>query len=119
MRNFNGKNASTKLASNVVSIDDQRKKQKQQKQEESFRSYLKSLKQEQLQYEANYLLNRIEDVVDKNQKDDLLLKSALLMDEIAHRVSNGSLSANINEFAQDIRSKADSSKSHRSDQQLH
>lgn len=95
---------------NVVSIEELRKKNKQQKQEASFKAYLKSLKQEQLQYEANYLLNRIDIVVEVDQKDELLLKSALLMDEIALRVSNGTLSANINEFAEEIRSKAESAK---------
>ena len=90
---------------NVVSIQAAREKQHQLKKEENFKLYLKSLKQEQLQYEANYLLNRIDMAIESNQKNEILLKSALLMDEIAQRVSNGSLSASINDFAQDIREK--------------
>jgi len=90
---------------NVVEFGTLKKKQELKQKEASFKAYLSSLKQDQLQLEANYLLNKMTDDLD----DEFLLKSALLMDELAKRVSAESMSNTINQFASDIREKIDQS----------
>ena len=87
--------------SNILELDSQRKKLELKKKESQFKIYLSSLKQDQLQSEANYLLNKVSD----NVNDEYLLKSALLMDELAKRVSADNMSHTINKFAENIREK--------------
>lgn len=87
--------------SNVVDLEQQRRKAALKKTELSFKSYLSSLKQEQLQTEANFLLNQFSD----EYNEDYLLKSALLMDELAKRVSATNMSHTINKYAQNLREK--------------
>lgn len=91
--------------SNVVDLLAERKKIELKKTEAAFKSYLSSLKQEQLQTEANFLLNQFSDQCD----DKYLLKSALLMDELAKRVSASNMSHTINKYAENLREKLDSS----------
>lgn len=90
---------------NVVEIETLRKKQELKKTEMNFKNYLSSLKQDQLQVEATYLLNKMTD----NLSEEFLLKSALLMDELAKRVSAESMSNTINSFANNIREKIEES----------
>ncbi len=87
--------------SNVVDLQQQRKKAALKKTEHNFKAYLSSLKQEQLQTEANFLLNQFSD----EYSEDYLLKSALLMDELAKRVSATNMSHTINKYAQNLREK--------------
>ena len=88
--------------SNVISLDQKRKLRDLKLKEKSFKKYLTSLKQEQLQFEANYIINKIND---ENLSDEFLLKSALLMDELAQRVSVGQMAHTINKYATNLRSK--------------
>lgn len=90
--------------SNVVSLDQKRKLKNLKSKEKSFKKYLTSLKQEQLQYEATYIINKIND---EDLSDEFLLKSALLMDELAQRVTVGQMANTINKYASNIRSKMD------------
>jgi hypothetical protein len=87
--------------SNVVDLEQQRKKAALKRTEVTFKTYLSSLKQEQLQTEANFLLNQFSD----EYNEDYLLKSALLMDELAKRVSATNMSHTINKYAQNLRDK--------------
>ncbi len=89
--------------SNVVDLQARRKKIELKKTEAQFKNYLSSLKQEQLQTEANYLLNQFSDKCD----DKYLLKSALLMDELAKRVTASNMSHTINKYAENLRGKLD------------
>lgn len=88
--------------SNVVSLSERRKLKKLKATEKEFKSYLKSLKQDQLQTEANYI---IEKVNEDNLSDEFLLKSALLMDELAMRINVDNMANTINKFATNLRSK--------------
>lgn len=87
--------------SNVLDLERQRKKSALKKTELNFKAYLASLKQEQLQTEADFLLNQFSD----EYSEDYLLKSALLMDELAKRVSATNMSHTINKYAQNLRDK--------------
>jgi hypothetical protein len=87
--------------SNVVDLEQQRKKVALKRTEVTFKTYLSSLKQEQLQTEANFLLNQFSD----EYNEDYLLKSALLVDELAKRVSATNMSHTINKYAQNLRDK--------------
>jgi hypothetical protein len=91
---------------NVINLEDAKTKFALKQKEIQFKAYLRSLKREQLQYEANYLMNKAHDGLD----DDTLLKSALLMEELATRVSTDSMSNTITNYADEIRNKADSFK---------
>lgn len=86
----------------VVSLDDARKLRLLKDKEKEFKAYLGSLKQDQLQNEVDFLLNQIDSTEDNQE---FILKSAMLLDELASRVNIGSMSATINNFAKDIRSK--------------
>lgn len=90
---------------NIIELDAQRRKLELKKKEAQFKTYLSSLKQEQLQTEANYLLNKVSDNEDDQLNEEYLLKSALLMDELAKRISADNMSHTINKFAENIREK--------------
>ena len=92
--------------SNIYELETRRKKLELKKKESQFKFYLSSLKQEQLQSEANYLLNKVTDDGD----NEYLQKSALLMDELAKRVSADNMSHTINKFAENIREKLEDNK---------
>lgn len=88
----------------VVSIEDARKLRHLKDKEKEFKNYLKSLKQNQLEHEIDYLLNEFDS---SNNKQESILKSAMLLDELASRVDVESMSISINEFANEVRSKLD------------
>lgn len=90
------------MNSNIVSIVERKKLKDLKVKEKQFKSYLSSLKQDQLQIEANYIINKINE---ENLTDEFLLKGALLMDELATRVSVSKMSHTITKFSKNIRSK--------------
>ena len=90
------------MNSKIVSIAERRKLKELKNKEKQFKSYLSSLQQDQLQIEANYIINKINE---DNLTDEFLLKSALLMDELAVRVSVANMSHTITKFSKNIRSK--------------
>lgn len=93
--------------SNIVELEARRKEVELKKKESQFKVYLSSLKQDQLQTEANYLLNKVSNTDTADLNEEYLLKSALLMDELAKRVSADKMSHTINKFADNIREKMD------------
>lgn len=90
------------MNSNIVSIAERKKLKDLKIKEKQFKSYLSSLKQDQLQIEANYIINKINE---ENLTDEFLLKGALLMDELATRVNVSNMSHTITKFSKNIRSK--------------
>jgi hypothetical protein len=91
---------------NVIDLGQAREKLALKQKEEQFKKYLSSLKQEQLQYEANYLMNKAGTDLDQ----ETLLKSALLMEELAKRVSANSatkMSDTISSYAEELRKKTE------------
>lgn len=90
------------MNSNVVSIEQKRKLKKLKEKESIFKSYLSKLKQEELQYEANYIINKVNE---NDLSEEFLLKSALIMDELAKRVDAIQMSNTINKYSDNIRSK--------------
>tara|TARA_Y100000768_G_scaffold388884_1_gene388277 strand:- start:6862 stop:7161 length:300 start_codon:yes stop_codon:yes gene_type:complete len=90
------------LDSNVISLNERRKLKELKETEKEFKGYLKSLKQDQLQFEANYIIEKINE---ENLSDEFLLKSALLMDELAMRINVENMANTINKFALNLRSK--------------
>ena len=47
------------MSSKVVSLDKQRRLKELKHKEEMIKGYLSKLKQEELQYEANYIMNKV------------------------------------------------------------
>lgn len=90
------------MDTNIYSIDKHRKLKDLKEKERQFKNYLSHLKQEDLQYEANYIINKINE---ENLSDEFLLKSSLLMEELAKRVDANHMSNTINKFSSNIRSK--------------
>jgi hypothetical protein len=88
---------------NVIDLSKAKAKLALKQKEEQFKQYLSSLKQDQLQIEANYILNQSQGL-----DEETLMKSALLMEELAKRVSANNMSDTISGFAKDLREKADS-----------
>ncbi len=91
----------------VLNLSELRMKNELKEQETQIKAYLSSLKQEDLQYEANYLMNKIQIGTEIDQA--ALLKSALLMDELAKRVSGNTMSDSISAFAKNIRTQMNDS----------
>lgn len=89
---------------NVIDLGQAREKLALKEKEQQFKKYLSSLKQEQLQYEANYLMNKVGNDLD----EETLLKSALLMEELAKRVSANKMSDTITSYAEELRKKSES-----------
>lgn len=87
--------------SNVVEFAEAKRTLLLKQKEKQFKNYLSSLKQDQLQIEANFLMNK----VGNDLNDEALMKSALLMEELAKRVSSDNISNSIHKFAGDIREK--------------
>lgn len=71
--------------------------------EAKFKNYLGALKQEELQTEANFIMNSMGQDLDV----DSLRKSALLMEELAKRVSVDSMSSSISDLANNLRDQLD------------
>lgn len=87
---------------NVIDLTRAKAKLAFKHKEEQFKKYLSSLRQDQLQTEANYILNKSQGL-----DEETLMKSALLMEELAKRVSADKMSDTITGFAKDLREKAD------------
>ena len=92
------------MDSNIVSIDQKRRLKRLKEVESSFKSYLTKLKQEDLQYEANYVINKVNT---DDLSEEFLLKSALIMDELGKRVTSSNMANTINQFSSNLRSKMD------------
>jgi len=92
------------MDSNIISIDQQRRLKKLKEKEQVFKSYISKLKQSDLQFEANYIINKVND---EDLSQEFLLKSALLMEELAKRVDATQMSNTINKFSANLRSKMD------------
>ena len=90
------------MNSNVVSIDQRRRLKKLKEKESIFKSYLSKLKQDELQFEANYIINKVNE---SDLSEEFLLKSALIMDELAQRVGATKMSNTIDKYSENIRSK--------------
>lgn len=90
------------MDNNVISLDQKRKLKDLKQKEKFFKTYLGKLKQEELQYEANYIMNKVNE---ENLSEEFLLKSALLMDELAKRVSATDMANTINKFSENLRAK--------------
>jgi len=90
------------MGSKIISFIEKKKLKELKAKEVKFKSYLSSLKQDQLQTEANYIINKIKD---ENLSDEFLLRSALLMDELAIRVDTVNISHTIQKFSKNLRSK--------------
>ena len=93
---------STHKPENVISIEKLRKDKDRRMEQSQFQGYLKSLPQDQLQFEADFLINQIEN---EGATEKLLTRVALLMEELATRVNGERMSSVINEFAGNIRNK--------------
>lgn len=91
---------------NVVNLEAAKRKKSLMDLEKKFKVYLSSLKQEQLQYESNFLINKFGE---NGLSEEDLLKSALLMDELAKRMSADKMSQTIVDFASNIRAKMNES----------
>lgn len=89
---------------NVIDLSQAKTKLELKNKEERFKRYLSSLKKEQLQTEANYILNK-----SRGLDEETLMKSALLMEELAKRVSANKISNTINRLAKDLKDKAHTS----------
>ena len=88
------------MSSNIISLDQQRRLKSLKEQEGTFKKYLAKLQHEELQYEANHIINKVNE---ENLSDEFLLKSALLMEELANRVEATKMSNTINKFSLNIR----------------
>jgi hypothetical protein len=92
------------MSSKIVSLDKQRRLKDLKRQEESIKSYLSKLKQEELQYEANYIMNKVNE---EDLSDEFLLRSALLMDELAKRMDANHMANTINVFSKNLKKRLD------------
>ena len=95
-----------KMESNIISLEKGRRLKKLKDQEKVFKTYLEKLQQEELQYEANYIINKVNE---ENLSDEFLLKSALLMDELARRVEATQMANTITKFSENLRRKFEDS----------
>lgn len=93
------------METNIFSIEKHKKLKELKNKELQFKAYLNNLKHEQLQYEANHIINKINE---DNLSDEFLLKSSLLMEELAKRVDANQMANTINKFSSNIRSRIDS-----------
>lgn len=88
------------MSSKIVSLEKQRRLKELKRQEANFKVYLSKLKQEELQYEANYIMNKVNE---EDLSEEFLLKSALLMDELAKRMDANKMANTINLFSKNLR----------------
>jgi uncharacterized membrane protein YheB (UPF0754 family) len=86
----------------VVSLEKLRAEKAFREKENTFKKYLTSLKTSELQHEANYIINRVQD---EDQSEDFYLKGALLMDELASRINELGLSSTIKQFSEKLKTK--------------
>ena len=90
------------MDSNVISLEQKRRLRNLKQQERIFKSYLSKLKHEDLQYEADDVINKVNK---EKLSEEFLLKRALIMDELASRVDANKMSNTINKFSKNIRAK--------------
>lgn len=90
-------NNGLELASNVFDFEAIKRKKELNTIEKNFKNYLSSLKSDQLEHEANYFMNKGE-----FSKEDTL-KSALLMDELAKRMSSNRLKERVQVFSYNLK----------------
>ncbi len=102
LKNLRGERES--MDSKIISLDKQRRLKELKRQEESIKSYLSKLKQEELQYEANYIMNKVNE---DELSEEFLLRGALLMDELAKRMDANKMANTINLFSQNLRKRLD------------
>jgi len=91
------------MKDNVIGLEKAKNDLANKRADQKFKSYLGSLKQEELQTEANYIMNNMGSDLDAES----LKKSAMLMEELAKRVSVDTMSSSINDFASSLREKID------------
>lgn len=87
------------MKNNVIGMESAKNEIELKRSEAKFKNYLSALKQEELQTEANYIMNSMGQDLDVES----LKKSALLMEELAKRVSVDSMSSSISDFANSLR----------------
>lgn len=88
--------------SKVVSLEKKREEFYKIKSKREFEGYLKQLKDHELRYEADFILDNI----DFRESDkDFLEKGAMLLDELAQRTQESSLSTKIEELSQALKLK--------------
>lgn len=92
------------MDANIYSLEKTRELKILKETETKFQSYLNVLKQEELQYEANYIIDKIND---EDLSNEFLLKSSLLMDELAKRVQASSMANTISKYSKNLRGKLD------------
>lgn len=101
-----GHKAIGSIMKKVVSLAEKREEIYFKRKEGEFKSYLGKLKIGELRHEANYIIERMKD---ENLDDEFLLKGAMLMEELANRVNEQSMSEQISTFADNLKSKVDDS----------
>lgn len=93
---------STAKPQKVISIEQLRADKTRREEQVEFQGYLKSLPQDQLQFEADFLIGQIEK---EGASEKLLTRIALLMEELASRVNGERMTSMIHEFADNVRNK--------------
>lgn len=91
------------MKNNVIGMESAKSEIELKRSEAKFKNYLGALKQEELQTEANFIMNSMGQDLDV----DSLRKSALLMEELAKRVSVDSMSSSISDLANNLRDQLD------------
>ncbi len=99
-----GQEATGSIMKKVVSLAEKREEIYFKRKESEFKSYLGKLKIGELRHEANYIIERMKE---ENLDDEFLLKGAMLMEELANRVNEKSMSDQISTFAYNLKSKVD------------
>ncbi|MBD63874.1 MAG: hypothetical protein CME62_01595 [Halobacteriovoraceae bacterium] len=92
------------MSTKIISLDKQRRLKELKRQESVIKGYLSKLKQEELQYEANYIMNKVNE---DELSEEFLLRGALLMDELAKRMDANKMANTINLFSQNLRKRLD------------
>lgn len=87
------------MKNNVIGLEKAKVELESKRADQKFQNYLSALKQEELQIEANYIMNNMGSDLDAES----LKKSAMLMEELAKRVSADDISNSINKFATNLR----------------
>lgn len=92
------------MKDNVIGLEKAKNELAIRRADQKFKNYLSSLKQEELQTEANYIMNNMGSDLDAES----LKRSAMLMEELAKRVSVDTMSSSINGFATKLRDQLES-----------
>lgn len=84
---------------NVVSLAQVRAKAELDKKRKTYQRYLKSIKDDQIQHEVDYLLRGSHQV-----GDDLMMKSQLILEEISSRTS-GEVKNEVSQMSSQLKAK--------------